>query len=507
MTWTPAARLSFGLVVLTSCILLIGDLVGLTPGRSTAILEARKQLCETLAVQYALDAQHRDWQSIRVSMQRLLKRNDSLLSAGLRASDGTLLVHVGDHKTQWVAPPDGKSTPTHAQVPIFSDNQLWGTVELTFQPLVSSSILGVWRSAIGRFIFFVALLGFVAYLLFMRRALHYLDPSAVIPARVQAVLETLAEGVILLDLRERIVLANTAFANRLGRAPEKLIGIRPSELEWRTRYSGAIQRPNLPWVRSLRRAERCTATTLFLQENENEPRAFVVNTAPILDERGIRRGALATFDDITELEEKKEALERALAEVRKSQAEIRMQNEELQVLATLDPLSGCLNRRSFLERFERELASARESGTTLHCLMADIDHFKAVNDSYGHGIGDRVIEVVAAILGARLRSSDAICRWGGEEFCILLVNRDWSTAQAEAEFARRRVEGIDHDAASLPEGLQLSVSIGMASLETQPETILQFIDQADRAMYSAKKAGRNRVILLSRGGLEEVTSD
>jgi diguanylate cyclase (GGDEF)-like protein len=481
--------------LVTCCILLVGELAGLVPGRSKAILDARKQLCEALAVQYAREAQRGDWAAIRSSMNQLLRRNEAVRSVGLRAADGTLLVHAGDHLTAWEAPPGVKSTPTHAQVPVYRGDRLWGTVEVRFAPVSVGGVAALWTSPIGRLILFVALLGFVAYLVFLRRTLRHLDPSSVIPARVRLVLDTLAEGVVLLDRDDRIALANDAFASRLERGADDLIGERLSRLAWKSTVGSPIASRNLPWSTALRNGQRSTGTSLGLDVAGKERCTFVVNSSPIVDERGVRRGALATFADVSQLEEKKLELERTLGDLRKSQEEIRLQNEELTVLATLDPLTACLNRRSFMEIFEREFRAAQRGEMQLHCIMVDLDRFKEVNDVHGHGAGDRSLEVVAALLGTTLRPADAICRWGGEEFCIMLVDRDWAEAQAEAEFARRRVEEMDQDAASLPEGLRLAVSIGLASMETGPSTVLEFIEQADRALYVSKQRGRNRVTL------------
>ncbi len=502
MSGSPAIRLSLGLVLVTSCILLIGDLAGLTPGRTAAVLQARKQLTEALAVQYAGAAERRDWASLRGAMDQLLRRNGSVRSVALRSADGTILARAGDHEKLWKAPPEGKSTPSHTQVPILRGQEPWGQVEISFTPVTMTGVAGFWQNPIGRLIGFVGLIGFVAYLLFLRRTLRHLDPSSVIPSRVRAVLDTLAEGVVLLDGDERIVLANDALANRLDRPADSLIGISLGKFPWRTVHDQAVDRRRLPWRAALQSGESSTGTPLVLPTASGERMSYMVNSAPIVDDRGVRRGALVTLDDVTELEEKKVALETALDELHKSQEEIRLHNEELKVLATRDPLTGCLNRRSFIEIFEEAFTSAQEGGPAVHCMMADIDHFKAVNDTHGHAVGDRVIEVVARFLEARLGEGDAIARWGGEEFCILLRNRTWNEAEAEAELARKRVDSADAVAVGLPEGLKISVSMGIASLETAPRNSLELVEQADRALYASKDGGRNRVTVYSAALLD-----
>ena len=129
----------------------------------------------------------------------------------------------------------------------------------------------------------------------MRRTLRHLDPSSVIPPRVKAALDVLAEGVILLDERERIVLANDAFAEQLGEPAEALMGMKASELPWRRPRSVEPLR-DFPWMHALREGKAETGTPLVLDSHGGQ-RTFSVNGAPILDGQGKPRGALATFDD------------------------------------------------------------------------------------------------------------------------------------------------------------------------------------------------------------------
>jgi GGDEF domain-containing protein len=113
----------------------------------------------------------------------------------------------------------------------------------------------------------------------------------------------------------------------------------------------------------------------------------MVNGAPIYDGSGNPRGALATFDDVTALEEKNEQLQAMVEKLEHSQAEISRQNKQLAFLATRDPLTGCFNRRSLFEQLETTFRKAQQGGGNLACIMCDIDHFKAVNDNHGHATG------------------------------------------------------------------------------------------------------------------------
>jgi PleD family two-component response regulator len=127
---------------------------------------------------------------------------------------------------------------------------------------------------------------------------------------------------------------------------------------------------------------------LALQGSQENRRFFMVNSAPIMDEVGQYRGALASFEDVTELQENRAELLKMLDALRQSRDEIHTQNEELQFLATRDPLTSCLNRRTFFEQFEFHWKLSTRYKQALSCIVVDLDCFKSINDTYGHGTGD-----------------------------------------------------------------------------------------------------------------------
>ncbi len=167
------------------------------------------------------------------------------------------------------------------------------------------------------------------------------------------------------------------------------------------------------------------------------------------------------------------------------------QNLALEQLATTDPLTGLANRRRLFEQLDHEAARHRRSLQPLSLLLIDIDHFKRVNDNWGHNAGDRVLQGLARLLVSGLRQVDLTARYGGEEFLVVLPDTGTEGALAAAELVRRRVA-----ASQLPlsddETLQLTVSIGVATLQDD-ESIPNLIDRADRALYQAKHQGRNQV--------------
>ena len=187
---------------------------------------------------------------------------------------------------------------------------------------------------------------------------------------------------------------------------------------------------------------------------------------------------------------------RIVADLEVAQAEILRQNDALERLASRDPLTGCFNRRAFCAQFEQAFAESREHNTELCCLMIDIDHFKCVNDQFGHGVGDQAIQAVAGCLSAGLRLMDTIGRYGGEEFCLMFPRTKRTEAADLGERLRIRVEteaGVRVRAAS---GLAITVSCGISSTALGARTPFELIDQADKALYAAKEAGRNCVMAL-----------
>jgi len=474
--------------MVTSSILLGLDLIGLVPSPGNARVESRLQLCEILATQTTGAVRNSDYGAIRLALLSTVRRNEEVLSAALRSTEGRLLVVAGDHEELWSPERESGSSATHARVPIFKGGSRWATIEVRFSDLDSVGMLtSLWERPLVRMVVFVATFGFFSYVVYMRRTLRHLDPSAVIPARVQAALDVMTESVILLDENEHIVLANSSFAERLGGSSRSLMGVKPSSWDWRIPASNEpARRP--PWLDSLSKAESVTGARLQLSRKGEGVRSFAVNCAPVFDGSGRAKGAIVTFDDVTELEEKSIKLERAFRELEKSQDEIRLQNEELILLARTDPLTGVANRRHFFSTFEEAFEIAQSEGRTFSCVMADIDHFKKVNDKYGHAVGDETIRLVTESMKSVIRASDAICRYGGEEFCVALVDTPIEAAAAVAERIRRKIDSPGF--ARIP----LTASFGVTSGSFGAATLAELINQADEALYVAKNTGRNRVI-------------
>ncbi len=167
--------------------------------------------------------------------------------------------------------------------------------------------------------------------------------------------------------------------------------------------------------------------------------------------------------------------------------------EELRRQATIDELTGTFNRRHFLAGAEMEVHRCVRHGPPLSLLMLDIDHFKQVNDTFGHAVGDLALQAVAAALTRLLRRTDSLGRLGGEEFALLLVETDLGTAEVVAERFRAEVAAIDlHTDDGRP--VPLRVSIGVTEYRPVADTMSMMLFRADQGLYQAKKGGRNRVV-------------
>jgi len=162
-------------------------------------------------------------------------------------------------------------------------------------------------------------------------------------------------------------------------------------------------------------------------------------------------------------------------------------------LATTDSLTGLFNRRRFMELCEQEFSRSIRYDRPLAMFMMDIDHFKHVNDDYGHDAGDRVLKSLAEISILALRGADVLGRFGGEEFGVLLPETDEESAREVAERLRQSIERASISINGIT--LSITVSIGVSILKPDMGSMESLLKKADIALYDAKQSGRNRVVL------------
>lgn len=173
-------------------------------------------------------------------------------------------------------------------------------------------------------------------------------------------------------------------------------------------------------------------------------------------------------------------------------AELEAANAELAKQARRDPLTGVLNRRGFEPKAQLLFDLGLRGGRPLCICMIDADHFKAVNDTHGHAVGDQVLKGIASALASRMRRTDVLARWGGEEFVLLLPDTSLKAASELAEGLRLAIGSSTWESVGT-----VTVSIGLAQIAESDHTLQALIERADRALYHAKDMGRNQVSSLA----------
>jgi diguanylate cyclase (GGDEF)-like protein/PAS domain S-box-containing protein len=213
--------------------------------------------------------------------------------------------------------------------------------------------------------------------------------------------------------------------------------------------------------------------------------------SPITDQHGQVTHYLAVKEDISERKQAEEAIKAANRELSLRLVEIEGLQAELREQALHDPLTGLYNRRYLNEALARELVRCRRENAPLSIIIADIDHFKKINDGHGHQAGDEVLVLVAALLKNQARGSDIACRYGGEEFLLVMPG-------STLEFAHKRAEEIRQKCVALAiekggTNLEVTLSFGIAGYPDHGQEADEVIIRADQALYQSKANGRNRV--------------
>ncbi|MCR9200760.1 MAG: diguanylate cyclase [Planctomycetaceae bacterium] len=477
-------RIVIGLVGLSVSVLLVAGLLGLIPNPVPQQQQSRKSYAESTAVSFMALASRMSTEEVQATLDQIRFRNSDICSIGIRQTDNSLLLDSGPHTDLWVAQQETAGV-TQTAVPISANGSRWGRLEICWKPVSGLAVMGTpLRPELG-LAAFVGVLSFVAFSFYLGKVLKHISPSRVVPSRVRDALNALAEGLLVLDSRQSIVLANDSFASATGQGQESLIGRKPDVFGFQ--MADGQGNHMLPWEHTASSAEPVKGVLLTSGEGEQQ-KTWSVSTSPVKDARNRARGVVASFEDVTQLQKKQQQLKDALTSLKGSTDEIKKQNRELEWLATRDTLTGCLNRRSFFRDYEKHWDDATSRGTPMSGMMVDIDFFKAINDNHGHGMGDEVLRVVSRTVMETVRETDLVCRYGGEEFTVLFPGTSIDKAEVLAEKCRLAVQALE-----FPK-LKVTASLGVSALCQQPDSPQELLDQADKCLYVAKRHGRNQVV-------------
>lgn len=477
-----ATRLALSLSAITAVLVFTAQTLKIIPNTSEDRLANRIQLCEAFALQSTSNIKSHRISEFSEVATAIVDRNPELLSIALKRSNGKYAFLTESHESFW----SDMKEEEQDQVSIYIDinGRSWGTLEICFKPIKSE----VFSKLISLILFLSCGAGVLSWIV-LSRTLRYLNPSKVVPQRVRSAFETLAGGLMLLDKEGAIVHANSKLASMVGLTVEELTGSNVTDLVWQTDNENG----EFSWQRSLEKEAQICGEVIQLQRN-NMVFTYSTNSAPIFGSNGQCRGVMVSFDDVTALENKKADLARMVDVLKTSRDQVTKQNEKLQFLASRDPLTKCFNRRSFWEIFDRAWKDAESD--RLSMLMIDIDHFKQINDTHGHSTGDEVLRDLGQILLQLFNDDALVCRFGGEEFAVLLMNANVDEAFAMAGQLRNQLHS------QLLGELEITASIGVSNRKFGAMDPQHLLDQADESLYAAKRGGRDRAVRFDLVGEE-----
>ncbi len=489
---SPSVGITAGMVSLTLLLFwMIEIAIGFSPASPRATQEIRENITNNLSIYVANLLEKDDIQGLKNTLLEVKKLNSDITLIKVLSTSGELIAQSSDLNL----PPSDASPKSSAtlSVTLYRGQEHTATVKVSFASPLNSNTLSFPLPPSLLIPLLIIILGSLIFYLYLRRVLLHLDPTNVIPERVTTAFDTLNEGVLVIDLKGQVLLFNEAFKHLHPHAKEISMGQKINTIKWLKMKTESAP----PWEtvleKNLHVSRKRFDITLSQHDKGDILRHVIINASPIINGEAGLNGCLVTFLDITEQEKTTALLKQTNAELQTTQNTLEGKNKELYLLASYDQLTGLLNRRAFFSKGNAMFERYKKTLTPLVCIMCDIDHFKRINDTHGHGVGDEAIRIVSRFLRDTVRPNDLVGRYGGEEFVIMLPDVDELGACRVAERIRTKIETLAGKGVRSVEGLHFTCSFGLASLDHKCETLSVLIDKADQALYVSKDTGRNKV--------------
>ncbi|MDX2314303.1 MAG: ATP-binding protein [Gammaproteobacteria bacterium] len=294
-------HIALGQTFLVVTVVLLAVSLELVPDRVGALRQGRASLAEAIAITSSGAIVKGDSKTLEGTLRLIVERNPDVISAAVRLADGVTLATIGEH--DWTDSDNAVSTDTHIKVPIWSAKKKWGQVELRYTPLTATGWLAVVQHPLVKLTAFMAFAAFVMFYFYLRRVLKHLDPSQSVPPHVRSALDTLAEGLMVVDGKESIVLANQAFAAIVGISSDDLLGRSATDFPWVSADGEPLTDTVFPWSKSLQDGSLQRQDMFYLLDSDGKARTFLINCSPVLGSGDKPAGALISLEDISVLEE------------------------------------------------------------------------------------------------------------------------------------------------------------------------------------------------------------